>query len=214
METLDEMISDKETYEKNDVKSNVEKLELYSDNYPFNLPLRITTFEDESLYTKFIKNIEKSIRGSIEYKLWTDYIKDVLGVQTCFITHERMDQVKIDIHHHIPSLYTVVKGALNKRIQDNIEFCSFDIATDVIELHYKNRIGYVSLLKSIHEKFHNGFLRIPVDLVKGDYQWFIREYSEYLDQEDLDIINERLSITEGNNTWEAENYPGIKASEG
>lgn len=210
METLDEMIKDKDQYDSTEVKSNVEKLELYSDGYPFNLPLRITTFEDDSLYTKFIKNVEKTIRGSIEYKLWTDYLKDVLGVQTCFITNERMDQVKIDIHHHIPSLYTMVKGVLNKKIKNNEEFCSFDISTEVIELHYKNRVGYVALIKSMHEKFHNGFLKIPISLVKGDYQWFIREFSEYLDQEDLDIINERLSITEGNQEWTIDNYPGVK----
>lgn len=204
METLDEMISNS-----NEVKSNIEKLELYSDNYPFNLPLRISTFDDESLYTKFIKNIEKLVRQSIEYKLWTDYIKDILGVHNCFITHERIDQVKIDIHHHIPSLYILVKAILNKKIQENNEFCSFDIATEVIEIHFKNRVGYVALIKSMHEKFHNGFLRIPIHLVKGDFQWFIREYSEYLDQEDLDVINERLTIDNSDNSWSANNYPGV-----
>lgn len=214
MESLDEMISNKKDYDNKDVKSNVKKLELYSDNYPFNLPLRISKFEDESLYTKFIKNIEKSIRGSIEYKLWTDYLKDVLGVQTCFVTNERIDQVKIDIHHHIPSLYTLVKAVLNKKIEEGTEFCSFDIATDVIEIHYKNKVGYAALIKSMHEKFHNGFLRIPIDLVKGDYQSFMKEYSEYLDQEDLDVINERLSINEGNASWGVDDYPGLKCAEG
>ncbi|MFW6242534.1 MAG: hypothetical protein ACOC2W_00075 [bacterium] len=209
MESLDEMIINNEEYNSNDVKSNVEKLELYSDNYPFNLPLRISTFDDESLYTKFIKNIEKSVRASIEYKLWTDYIKDVIGVQNCFITNERLDQVKIDIHHHIPSLYILVKAILNKKIQETTEFCSFDIATEAIEVHFKNRVGYVALIKSMHEKFHNGFLRIPINLVKGDFQWFIREYSEYLDQEDLDVINERLTITDSNNNWSVDNYPGV-----
>jgi len=38
-----------------EVKSNVESLELYSDNYPFSLSLRISNFESESDYKKFVK---------------------------------------------------------------------------------------------------------------------------------------------------------------
>ena len=61
-----------------EIKSNIERLELYSDNYPFNLSLRIQTFEGEADYNKFIKNCEKLIRGCLEYKLWRNYITDVL----------------------------------------------------------------------------------------------------------------------------------------
>ncbi len=215
MESLDDMIKDKDTYNDKEIKSNVEKLELYSDNYPFNLSLRISNFENETDYVKFIRNVEKLIRGSQEYKLWTDYIKDILGVQTCFITHERIDQLKINIHHHIPSLFTLVKSITNKKLKIEEEFCTFDIATETIEIHFKNKVGYVALITSMHEKFHNGFLKIPIHLVKGDYKWFIREYSEYLEQEDLDVINERLSINSDNQqNWSADNYPGVMSAGG
>ena len=50
-----------------EIKSNIEKLELYSEQYPFSLPLRIKNFENEADYNKFIKNCEKLIRGSVEY---------------------------------------------------------------------------------------------------------------------------------------------------
>lgn len=213
VESLDEMVT--QELNTSEVKSNVEKLELYSDSYPFNLSLRVSNFDDESQYSKFIKNVEKMVRNSTEYRLWTDYIRDVLGVQTCFITNERMDQLKIDIHHHIPSLYILVKSIVNKKIENNEEFCTFDIATESIEIHFKNKVGYIPLIKSMHEKFHNGFLRIPIHLVKGDYQWFIKNYSDYLDQEDLDTINERLSITTNQHNWTVDNYPGLDSvSEG
>ena len=75
------------------IKSNVENLELYSDQYPFSLALRIKNFENESEYKKFIRNCEKLIRSSVEYRQWKNYIIDVLGVNTCMITNERIDEV-------------------------------------------------------------------------------------------------------------------------
>lgn len=197
-----------------EVKSNVENLELYSDNYPFNLPLRIQTFEGESDYNKFIKNCEKLIRGCLEYKLWRNYIIDVLQVQSCAITEERMDQCSTEIHHHPVSLFVIVKSLVNEKLEKEEAFCSFDIATKVIELHFKNVVGYVSLLSSIHEKFHNGFLNIPKSLIKGNYNSYLEEYSKYLDEEELETIQQRLSITESNCNWSMDNYPGIVSSGG
>lgn len=36
--------------------SNVENLELYSDNYPFRLSLKISNFENDADYKRFIGN--------------------------------------------------------------------------------------------------------------------------------------------------------------
>lgn len=190
-----------------DIQSNVEGLELYSDNYPFRLSLRIKNFENESEYKRFIKNCEKIIRNSIEYRLWRDYIKDVLGIQECVITKETNEEVTIEVHHHIPTLFTLLKALINKKIEENKEFSTFDICLDAIELHFKNKIGYVTLLTSMHEKLHNGYLSIPISFVKGDYQYFIANYSKYLDAEDLDVINANLATTESNCSWSRDNYP-------
>ena len=166
-------------------------MELYSDVHPFNLPLRISRFETETHFTKFIKNCEMLIRRSSEYKDWKSYIIDILGINSCMITDERMDQVSIEVHHHIPSLFILVKGLVNEKLYNKETFCSFDIATKAIELHFQNKVGYITIIKSLHEKFHNGFLGIPKSFVKGDYMYFIKEYSEFLDDEDLDIVNFR-----------------------
>jgi len=191
-----------------EVKSNVEGLELYSDNYPFRLPLRVKDFESEAEFKKFIRNCEKIIRGSIEYKYWKDYIKDVIGVNTCMITEEKMDECTIEVHHHIPTLYLLVKSLIVAKIEKEEEFSTFDIALQAIELHFQNKIGYATLLKSMHEKFHNGYLTIPINLVKGDYKHFIDNYTQYLDSDDLDSINHRLTINQNNCTWSKDAYGG------
>jgi len=193
-----------------EIKSNVERLELYSDNYPFNLSLRIQTFEGEADYNKFIKNCEKLIRGCLEYKLWRNYITDVLQIQTCSITEERMDQTNIDIHHHPVSLFSIVKSLVNEKLEKEEPFCSFDICTKVIELHFSNHIGFIPLLSDLHSKFHNGFLNLPRSMIRGNYNAYIENYSKYLDEDELETINSRLSITESNCNWSADDYPAFR----
>jgi len=190
-----------------EVESNVKKLELYSDSYPFNLSLRIKNFDSETSYKKFIRNCEAMIRRSQEYHLWRQYIIDVLQINSCMITHETIDEVTIEVHHHVPSLYTLVTALVNKKMDAGDEFCTFDIGREAIELHFLNKVGYTTLLKSMHEKFHNGSLTIPISLVKGEYNSFIRTYSRYLDDIELEKITDRLAINETNCTWSKDNYP-------
>jgi len=194
------------------VNSNVEDLELYSDNYPFRLSLRIRNFENESSYKKFVHNCEMMIRRSVEYKLWRSYIVDVLQINECMITHECMDDVTIEVHHHVPSLFSLTTALVNKCIETEEEFSTFDICQKAIELHFKNKIGYVTLLRSMHEKFHNGKLTIPISFVKGDYTYFIREYSKFLDEDELEKIEFRLATNESNCSWSRDNY--LEAAEG
>ena len=195
----------------NNIKSNVSGLELYSDIHPFRLSLRIKNFENEATYKKFIKNCELLVRRCNEYRLWRNYIIDVLQINSCMITHESVDQVTIDVHHHVPSLYILISSLVNEKLDKGEEFCSFDIAQKAIELHFKNKIGYVTLLKSMHEKFHNGYLTIPISFIKGDYKYYFNNYSKYLDEMDLDKIQDRLAINESNCTWSKDEYPVSQA---
>jgi hypothetical protein len=192
-----------------EIKSNVEKLELYTENYPFSLPLRIKNFENEAYYNKFIKNCEKLIRGSVEYKQWRNYITDVLQVNSCFVTNERMDECTLEIHHHVPSLFTMLKAIVNKNMEKDEAFSTFDICMEAIEIHFANKVGYIAVISSIHEKIHNNCLEIPRSMIQGDYIWFIENFSKYLDDEDLDTINRRLSVENSEFAWGKDNYPGI-----
>jgi len=191
-----------------EIQSDEEDLSLSNNTNPFTLSLRVRSFEGEAEFKKFIKNVERLVRGSLEYKYWKDYIKEVLEVSSCMITQERMDECTVEIHHHIPSLFIVIKALINKKIANEEAFSTFDIALDTIELHFRNKIGYVALLRSLHEKFHKGHLQIPIGSVQGDYIWFVRNYGEYLDQDDMDVINQRTTINTTNCTWTRDNYPG------
>lgn len=192
------------------IRSNVDKNELYSENYPFNLSLRISGFESEKEYTSFIKSCMKLVRASNEYNLWKKYIVDVLQIQNCAITLESKEECGIHIHHHMPSMFLINKALINKKLKDEIPFSSFDIAIEVIELHFQNRIGFVPLIESMHAKFHNGYLKIPMEHIHGDYRYFIDNYFQYLEDEDIDIMSERLAvkIADCTQSWTRGNYPG------
>ena len=183
------------------IKSEDGKNELSSEQTPYNLPLRRSDIEEESEFKRFVKACERMIRQSPEYRVWTDYIREILGEHSCAITGEVHSQTTVDIHHHPVSLYTIVKAVLNQYMGSDKEFCTFDIATKVIELHYQNKVGYVPLIRSLHIKFDNGFLLIPMELVLGDYKTFLKDYTDFLEEEDLDVINGRLAINKENCGW-------------
>jgi len=190
------------------IQCDSDNLEIYADNHPFRLSLRVKTFESEADFNKFIKKVEQQVRSSLEYKEWKNYIIDVLGIKTCMITNEKIDECSIEVHHHLPSLYILVKALVNKKIANQEDFCSFDIATEAIEMHFKNKVGYVTLVKTLHEKFHNGFLTIPKEFVKGDFDHFVSEYSQFLDETDLETIDMRLAANQSNCSWARNDYPG------
>jgi len=178
----------------------------------FKLPLRIDDFPTDKEFERFIKSCERIVRMSPEYKLWTSYVRDVLHMECCKITGESINETSVDIHHHPFSLYSIVKGLIYEKLGADEKFCSFDIATECIELHFQMKVPFVSLVSSLHEKFHNGFLKIPMEIVYGKSDYLMDRLFKYLDEEDKATIVERLSINKDNCGWK-EGYKWINISE-
>jgi len=175
--------------------SNIEKHTLGSDEVPYTLSLRITDLDNEKELKRFIRQCEGMIRKSPEYRIWTNYIREILGFFSCDLTKENHAQCNCDIHHHPVSLYAIVKSVILSYIAKSKEFCSADIVVKVLELHYENKIGFVSIIRSLHEKFHNGYLQLPMQLVHGNYKLFMDAYNNYLEEEDVETIKGRLDVT-------------------
>lgn len=192
------------------IQSDEEEHKLYSTLHPCSLSLRIRTFIDSKDYAQFIKNVERTIRHSSEYKSWRDYITQVLQVNMCSVSKETIEDCSIEIHHHIPSLFILVKTVIDKFIDGGKPFCTFDICTECIELHFRNKIGFVPLISSLHEKFHHGKLEIPASKIMGDYKWLLGNYP--FDQEDLTTLKSRLQVKEVSGCdWSRGNYPGVQS---
>jgi len=183
------------------VKSDENTMTLSSDNYSLDLSMKTSDFASEKQQDKFIKTCKRLVRGSTEYRYWVEYLKDTLSHTSCELTGESSEQTSIDIHHHPICLYAMIKGVVYKYLANHKEFTSFDICEKVLELHYSNKVGYLPLLSNLHEKHHNGFLDLPIELIHGNYQALIEEYTPLWDEDDIEIINDRLSINKSNCHW-------------
>jgi len=178
-------------------------------NSEFNLPLRIKSFSTVKEYDAFVKNVEKLVRTSSEYRLWVHYITDSLGYSKCEFTKESINECPVVVHHHPIALYYIVKGVLNDMLSKNIEFSTFDVAIKTIELHFQNRVGYVLLLSDLHSKYHAGFLNIPVEIVHGDYRFFLSHYT--IEENEYDRIMSlcNIHVEDVKQSWSKDNYPAI-----
>jgi len=192
------------------IESNEETLTLSCDNSPFVLSLRCKSFAAEKQQEAFIRCVEKMVRYSNEYKYWHSYITHNLGFASCALTNESMNETKVEIHHHPISLYSICRSVVSAALNSQEEFCTFDIATRVIELHFKNKVGFVPLLSNLHEKYHNGYLDIPIELIHGDYKHILKNYP--MDEVEKDKVLALCQVNLKNSkevSWAKNKYPGL-----
>lgn len=183
------------------IKYNEKENLLYSEDFPFHLTMNKSDFNDDKDINRFIKTCERMIRISPEYKEWSSYIRDVMGLSKCAITEEDHGETSVEIHHHPYTLFTLTQGILAKELENNNEVNSFTVAKNVMELHYKMQAPFCLLVKSLHDKYHNGFLQIPCEIIQGDKHFFLKNYGHYLDEDDLERINARFRINKDNCGW-------------
>lgn len=143
--------------------------------------LKLNYYRNEFINDKeeknFIRCVESIVRKSIEYREFIQYITNTLGYNYCLFTHENLHETKdIEIHHHPFSLYNIVFTVLYNKLEQHEQFSSLTISEEVLQLHYKMYIGLVPLVGTLHSKFHNGFLDIPIELVIGNYTKLFQIY--------------------------------------
>ena len=107
------------------------------------------------------------------------------------------------------NLFTIVKCIIMDYITKQKSFCTFDICQDVINLHFQNRVGYIPLISTLHEKFHNGFLSVPIDLCYGNFRYILQNYA--IEEDDMNIIAVSLTIKSCDlkEQWIRNYYPGV-----
>ena len=143
--------------------------ELYLDFYTYE-------FSDEKELKKFVNTCKRLVRSSYEYQEWVKYIKFTKNYSQCQFTRESIYELTVDIHHHPYSLESLVKVAIETLMSSQQKVSSIDVAKEVLVMHYQDLVGYVLLIKSLHEKFHNGFLKIPIELVNGNWKDLSNKY--------------------------------------
>ena len=148
--------------------------------------------EDEKEFKKYLKDIEKEIRGSFEYKHMIDYLRNYMGMNQCsFIQVSNKDNynVKIEIHHYPFTLYDLVEIVYKKRAANYESLDVQMVAKEVTMLHYKLLVGLIPLSVTVHQLVHEGKLFIPVQNVLGRYRLFVDMYKNYCEPEQLETLD-------------------------
>ena len=139
---------------------------------------------DEKEYKSFIKSCERLVRASPEYREFIKFARESYNADVCALTNENNDETDdIEIHHYPFTLYDLCQIVVDNKLLKGEKFASFDIALEVITLHFGMYIGFVPLSGTLHKKYHNGFLDIPIQAVKGNYAGLLELYDV-----DLDLI--------------------------
>jgi len=173
-----------------------DNLELSSENFPYTLNLKINEFSSEKELIKFIHKVKGMVRSSFEYKLWVDFITTSLQHNKCALSKESAYEITVELHHHPISIQNIITAVINTHIDNGDYFSSFDIASEVMNLHYQMKVGVIPLITSLHEKFHNGFLDLPIDLVIGDWKYLLDNYT--FSDEQKELINRYQQFTINN----------------
>jgi hypothetical protein len=169
-----------------------------SDDSPFPETFYFSKFYEEKEYKKFIKNVEKLIRLSDEYKNYIGVLRDTVSALNIdnILSHITSNDAELEFHHYPLSLYDIVDAVMIQKFFDDENFTTFSIAKEVLELHYKNLVGLVPLSKTNHELAHIGELFLSSNQIFGNYKEFINRYPEGVSKELREKIKEMDDNTE------------------
>lgn len=133
---------------------------------------------------RLITRIERIVRSSGEYRDYIAFLRQNIGMDACAffnnVSKQTNRKIKIEVHHAPLTLYDIVKLVLEKYIQTGEVLDDLMIAEEVVKIHYNNQVGLIPLSKTLHEVVHNSEkLTLPMYMIFGDYNKFLREYEEY-----------------------------------
>jgi hypothetical protein len=156
---------------------------------------------EQKQFIKFVKNVEKIVRGSIEYKRYVGYLKNELNIKQCtFLPQVNIEEIKgvgLEFHHYPFTLYDIVSIVVNQYLaQRTLHISPFLIANDVMELHYENKVGLIPLSKTVHDLAHAGEIMIPLNLIFGDVKGFIEKYQLGMTEENRSSLRTLIQMTQ------------------
>lgn len=147
-----------------------------------------------------IKEIEKIVRSSQEYRDYIKYLKENMDMTKCAFfnsVNSDVSKVKIEIHHEPLTLYDITQAVLNKHIEENQGAVNaYEVAEEVMVLHYRDLVGLIPLSITLHEMVHaSDKIKIPLHLIYGNYVKFVEEYEKYIDEKVIKKLEKKIQET-------------------
>lgn len=151
---------------------------------------------DEKDFRKYITDVERMVRNSMEYRSMVKYLRENMDMNKCSF-YENVNnidtyKIKIHLHHHPFTLYDLALIVYRKRLAFGEDIDVEDVAKEVMHLHYNMLVGLIPLAETPHQLVHNKYLFIPLDRVYGQWENFYNMYSDYMDDDYKSLIQENI----------------------
>lgn len=161
-------------------------------------------FEDDTAYKSFVKEVERLVRTSPDYKVFVNWVKNVLGVNFCQVSSKIIDgDATIEMHHGpIFTLYDYACVILNDFIMKGDKISTLRVATRVIQEHFDLRVQVVMLAVTNHEAITNRDLFLNLRQGIGNVDAFIKKYAHAFDDEQKYKIWSYINFSSANNTFD------------
>lgn len=156
-----------------------------------------TNWTDMKNMKAFIKNVEKQVRNSKEYKYYLGHLNNELGIHSCSVfgnINDDIEGITLEYHHYPFTLYDIVEIVINRYILNDEDFTSLDVARAVLKLHESNKVGLVKLSKTAHDLVHAGKIYINPKSIFGDVKSFVDEYVDYIPDDIKENYNKLLDM--------------------
>lgn len=159
--------------------------------------LLITTDKDKA---KYIKYIEKLVRSSYEYKEYIKYLTEICEMNFCSvfesISKENIKKLKIEIHHEPFTLYDIVNIVLRRFINKNRDINEYDIADEILQLHFRGMVGLIPVSYTVHQLIHVGKIFIPLQYLDEGFMKFYEFYKREISESELEaLLLKKLSLS-------------------
>lgn len=134
------------------------------------------------------------IRTSPEYKYYLKYIYEDLQIRNCdFFKEWEVEEVDMEFHHILfLADLVILQGTLMLcNLKEGEFLTTFDIAKEVILLHFEDLVPGIILSTTIHQAFHAGLYTLNKDsksLNLGNYKEFVKRFGKFLTEKDIDTI--------------------------
>ena len=155
---------------------------------------------DEVNLKKFIKSVERTVRSSREYKKYIENLRTnvhALNYDTVMSNISNTD-IALEFHHYPLSLYEISEILILDHLANKDNITSFSIAKEIMEYHFKNKIGLVSLSKTNHELAHDGAIFLHKNQIFGKYEEFINEHPGGISMDIRNKINRLNEMSDAN----------------
>lgn len=158
---------------------------------------------NEKEFDKYIYDIEKTARSSMEYQVFVQYLREYMDMNKCAffknINNIHTTKIKIHLHHYPFTLYDIALTVYAKRCKYKESLEVELVAKEVMYIHYFLYIGLVPLAETAHQLVHNQLLFIPLDIVLGKYKDFIEMYEQFIPEEAMERYHTYQDLTENYN---------------